>query len=123
MMHNENDKEQIRVNHMRPHLPGPLLQSRGESQRALIGLLLIASLTINAIAAGELPTLRHYRDLKVYSTSAPDKNQPARIVAQTQFINEGPIPLRINARLDSCNTLSFKGAQFDATLPPGKSNV
>ena len=44
---------------------------------ALIALLVLASLGTNAVAAGQLPALRRYRDLKVYSTSSPDKNQPA----------------------------------------------
>src|SRR5207253_8699746 len=90
---------------------------------ALIALLVLASLGTNAVAAGQLPALRRYRDLKVYSTSSPDKNQPERIVAQTQFVNEGPIPVRIVARLDACQNLSFKGAQFNAAVAPGQSKV
>src|SRR5436190_18055476 len=91
--------------------------------RAYIALFLLASLGTNAIAAGQLPALRRYRDLKVYSTSTPDKNQPERIVAQTQFVNEGTIPLKIKAQLGACQALSFKGAQFEDTVAPGQSKI
>src|SRR5438093_11242414 len=94
-----------------------------QSVVALIALLLLDSLATNAIAAGQLPTLRRYRDLKVYSTSAPDKSQPERIVAQTQFVNEGPIPLKIKAQLGACQALSFKGSQFEGTVAPGQSKI
>ncbi len=76
-------------------------------KHSLIALLLLASLSTNTMAAGRLPDLRRYRDLKVYSTSAPDRNEPERIVAQTQFVNEGPIPLRIQAQFDACPALGF----------------
>src|SRR5580765_1434383 len=89
----------------------------------LIVLLLLASPLTSATAAGQLPALRRYRDLKVYSTSARDKNQQERIMAQTEFVNEGPTPLRIVARLDACQTLSFKGGRFDETVAPGDSKV
>jgi hypothetical protein len=89
----------------------------------LITAILLSSLATSAIAADQLPALRRYRDLKIYSTSTPDKSQSERIVAQTQFVNEGPIPLRIVARLDAFQTLSFRGAKFDSTLAPGESKV
>ena len=87
----------------------------------LVALLFLDSLATNAIGAGELPALRRYRDLKVYTTSAPDKNQPERILARTQFVNEGPIPIRIKARLEGCQPLNFKGSQFDESVAPGQT--
>jgi hypothetical protein len=91
--------------------------------KGLTHFLLLVIFAITTSGADELPALRRYRDLKIYTTSAPDKQQPERIVAQTQLVNEGPIPLRIHARLDACESLGFKGAQFDGEIPPGQDKL
>jgi len=62
--------------------------------------LIIAATTSGAFAAGQLQAIRRYRDLKVYTTSKPDKQRPERIMARTQFVNEGRTTLRIDAKLD-----------------------
>ncbi len=85
-------------------------------------LLALISMMTTAIG-GQPPALRRYRDLKVYTTSAPEKNHPEQIVAKTEFVNEGRIPVRIRARLDACQTPSFKGATFEAAIAPGQSKL
>src|SRR5262245_27704844 len=99
-------------------LHSPILRNRRVTY-----FLLLFFLATNAFVAGELPALRRYRELKIYSTSAPDTQQPERIVAQTQFVNEGPIPIRIRAQLDACESLGFKGAEFDSEIPPGQNKL
>lgn len=79
------------------------------------------SMTVSAFAAGQLPALRRYRDLKVYSFSAPEKGHPSHILVKTQFVNQGPISLRIKSQLAACPKLSFKGSRFNGAVAPGKT--
>lgn len=89
----------------------------------IIAALMIAATTSGAFAAGQLPALRRYRDLKIYTTSKPDKKRPERIVARTQFVNEGPKALSISAKLNPCKTLRFTGASYHGSVAPGKTGV
>ncbi|MDO8587514.1 MAG: DUF4838 domain-containing protein [Armatimonadota bacterium] len=88
-----------------------------------IVLLAAASIAPSAFGAGRMPPLRRYRDLKVYTTSAPDKTRPGRILARTQFVNEGPRSLKLSARLNACRPIGFAGAGFARTVAPGKSVI
>src|SRR5690349_15171763 len=90
---------------------------------SLLNLLLVVCVAQTAMAAGQLPALRRYRDLKVYTTSMPDKNKAERILAHTQFLNEGPTKIRIHARLDPSDPLGFKGSKFEGALEPGEAKV
>jgi hypothetical protein len=75
------------------------------------------------LAAGHPPPLRRYRDLKVYTTSKPDKRHPNQIVARTQFVNEGPKPLRVAAQLSRCSAISFTGSRYSAAVKPGRIGI
>ena len=97
---------------------------QGMKEVGLAALLLaLAGTAQSTTSANQSQVVRRYRDLKVYTTSAPDKGKPAHIVARTQFVNEGPAPLRIAARLGACPALAFKGARFTGDAAPGKSVV
>jgi hypothetical protein len=85
--------------------------------------LIMTCVAQSAFAAGQLPPLRSYRDLKVYTTSAPDSRRPNRIVARTQFVNEGSKSLSISANLAACSALSFRGTRFSAVVKPGKTGL
>ena len=80
---------------------------------ALIGLL------AGAYAADSV--FPQYRDLKVYTTSTPDERNRARIIARTQFVNEGTAAVKVDARLTASRTLRLAGGQFTQTIPAGKS--
>jgi len=71
-----------------------------------------------ALAAPEFPA---YRDLAVYTTSAPDQARADRIIARTQFVNRGKQALRLSARLKAAKTLGFKGAKYSASVQPGET--
>jgi hypothetical protein len=91
--------------------------------RLIVGLVALVTLctALSAFAAGQMPGLRRYRDLKVYSFSTPEKGHPSHILVKTQFVNEGPTPLRIKSQLAACSTLSFKGSRFTGAVAPGKT--
>jgi len=76
---------------------------------------------IGARAAGKTPVFLNYRDLKIYTFSAPDANNPAKILARTQLVNEGDTAVKISARLDSSPTLKIAGGKFAGSIPAGKS--
>jgi len=80
-------------------------------------LLGLAGLTLAA------PTFPAYRDLAIYTTSAPDIANPAKIVARTQFVNRGKNVLRLSARLQPAKTLSFTGATYAARVQAGETAV
>jgi hypothetical protein len=69
------------------------------------------------------PAFPAYRELAVYTTSAPDAANPAKIIARTQFVNRGENPVRISARLQSAQQLGFRGASYAARLQPGQTAV
>jgi hypothetical protein len=71
------------------------------------------------MASARLPALRRYRDLRIYTTSGPDETQPDRIVATTQFVNEGSTRLEIDARLEPNLVLGFEGARYQGSVSPG----
>ena len=71
---------------------------------------LSTKVSANSMASARLPALRRYRDLRIYTTSGPDETQPDRIVATTQFVNEGSTRLEIDARLEPNLVLGFEGA-------------
>ena len=82
--------------------------------------LLFSLLTFMGLCAGARaadPVFPNYRDLKIYTTSLPDANNPARIIARTQFVNEGQLPLSIAAKIDSAKTLKITGDSWKRTLP------
>jgi len=83
----------------------------------LIGVLLFLAGSMAATAAPR------YRDLKIYTTSAPDAAKPAKILAQTQFINQGDAPVSIKVRLRGEPALNFTGRSFTRTIAAGKSAV
>ncbi|MHB0936789.1 MAG: DUF4838 domain-containing protein [Armatimonadota bacterium] len=78
----------------------------------ILGLLACLGLFIPAGAAPR------YRDLAVYTTSAPAAET---IVAKTQFVNRGRTPLKLAATLQPSPWIGFPGAQFTATVAPGKT--
>jgi hypothetical protein len=75
-------------------------------------LLLLASL---ADAATPFPG---YRALKVYSTSVPDAQDPAKIVASTLFRNQSDDAVTISAVLGAGKVLGFRGDRFTARIQP-----
>ena len=79
--------------------------------------LLLTAITLQAAA----PVFPNYRDLKVYTTSAPDAKNPAKIVACTQFVNEGKTAVKIGARLNASRMLRITGGKFAKSIPAGKS--
>ena len=62
-----------------------------------------------------------YRDFKIYSTSRPDPDDPARIVLTLEMRNEGGRPLRPSARLEPSPEAGFAGCEFERTIPPDSS--
>jgi len=64
-----------------------------------------------------------YRDLQVYTTSAPDKANPAQVIAATTFVNRGKAPQKIGATLNTEQAIGFTGAKTYVVLAPGKSAV
>jgi hypothetical protein len=85
---------------------------------ALAGTLLCLVGSMTATAAAP-----RYRDLKIYTTSAPDAGRPATIVAETAFHNQGTTALRIAARLTPSRALGFAGRRYSARIAPGQSAV
>jgi len=80
-----------------------------------------ALLLISAGFALAVPEFPAYRDLAIYTTSAPDKVNPDKIIARTQFVNRGKHVLRLSARLKAAQTLGFKGAKYSARVQPGQT--
>ena len=80
----------------------------------ILGLLACLVLFMPAGAAPR------YRDLAVYTTSAAEAG---KIVATTQFVNRGNTPLKLAATLQPSPPIGFAGAQFAATVAPGKTAV
>jgi len=76
---------------------------------------------IGVQAAGKAPAFPNYRDLKVYTTSAPDAKNPAKIIARTQFVNDGKTAVRIGAKLNASRALKIAGGRFAKSIPAGKS--
>jgi len=76
---------------------------------------------IGVQAAGKAPVFPRYRDLKVYTTSAPDAKNPAKIIARTQFVNDGKTAVRIGAKLNASRILKIAGGKFAGSIPAGKS--
>ena len=87
-------------------------------------LNLAALALLLALAAfAKAPAFPVYRNLKVYTTSAPDKTDPAKIVARTQFVNDGNKPVRIAARLNASPALKIAGGRFTGRVQPGRTAV
>lgn len=72
-------------------------------------------------SAGKAPGFPNFRDLKVYTTSEPDAKNPVKIVARTQFVNEGEKAVRIGAKLNPSRALKSTGGTFAKSIPSGKS--
>ena len=58
-----------------------------------------------------------YRDFKIYSTSKPDAEDPARVVLTVQMRNEGRRTLRTRVLLQPNAAAGFAGAEFEKALP------
>jgi len=91
----------------------------GSVAPALIFAFLLLCLTQLSTAAA--PAFPNYRDLKIYTTSAPDTKNPGKIVARTQFVNEGKTAVRIGARLKTSRVLKITGGRFAKSIQAGKS--
>src|SRR5688500_14638342 len=78
--------------------------------------LALLSLFTSRIAAA--PPER-YRDFKVYTTSAPDPNDPARIVATMKLMNGSKTPLNVHVSLDAAQAAGFAGGKHAAAVEPG----
>lgn len=76
----------------------------------------IASVCVTADAA---PPAR-YRDLKVYTTSAPHPSDANRIVATMQLVNNGKQPLDVIVALEPDQASGFGGTKFLGRIEPGK---
>jgi len=76
-------------------------------------LLILCVLPLLALAAPP------YRDLMVYTASAPATPEERAIAAETTLRNRGKTPLQVDARLQPCRALGFAGAQFTARIAPG----
>jgi len=87
------------------------------------GMSLATLLIILTGVARAVPVFPNYRDLAVYTTSAPDTINLAKIVAVTQFVNRGKETLRLSARLKPARALGFPGATYRTSLRPGKTAV
>jgi len=74
-------------------------------------------------AAARVSAFPDYRDLKVYTTSAPDAKNPARIIAHTEFVNAGQRAFRVSARLPASRAIGFTGGKFARAIAPGNSAV
>ena len=85
--------------------------------------LAVLLLGLAQLAPAAPPAVPKYRDLKVYTTSAPDATNAAKIVARTEFQNHGAASVRVAASLKGCPAIKFKGARFTKTLAAGKSAV
>jgi len=77
---------------------------------------LLACLALFA-PAGAAP---RYRDLAVYTTSAPEAG---KIVAQTQFVNRGATPVKLAATLKPSPAIGFAGGRFSAAVGAGETTV
>jgi len=88
--------------------------------RLVLTTLLLAT-GFEVVAA--TPSFPRYRDLKVYTTSMPDKVNPVKIIARTQFINEGQRVQRVSARLNPSPVMKVNGRTFAGSIRPGKSAV
>jgi len=84
-------------------------------------LACVLALLLSGLALQAASAFPNYRDLKVYTTSAPDKKNPAKIVARTQFVNEGKAVVRIGAKLNASQTLKISGGKFAGSIPAGKT--
>ncbi|MHB0939041.1 MAG: DUF4838 domain-containing protein [Armatimonadota bacterium] len=83
-------------------------------------LVCALALLLAVVAVQAAPVFPRYRDLQVYTTSAPDKKNPAKIVAVTTFVNRGKAPLKIAATINKEKAVGFAGVRFYGTLAPGK---
>jgi len=83
-------------------------------------LFLLLALCSQAVLSAP-STAHRYRDLKIYTTSAPDAKNPAKIIAVTQFVNEGQASMTVKARLKPSRALKISGGGFSKTLPAGKN--
>ena len=84
-------------------------------------LILVFALLCLPQIAGAATAFPRYRDLKIYTSSAPDAKNPAKIVAHTEFINQGTTAVRLTAVLKTCPALKFAGGRFSKRIAPGKS--
>jgi hypothetical protein len=89
-------------------------------KQALIIVLLTALLGMKVLAE-KAPAFPNYRDLKIYTTSTPDTENPARIIARTEFVNDGKTAIKISARLNGAGALQFAGGNFSKRITAGKS--
>jgi len=87
--------------------------------RSLSLSALLLGLTALALAA----PFHAYRDLAVYTTSAPDPAHAERIVARTQFVNRGTQAVRLAARIWPAKTLGFKGMKYTSLVKAGETAV
>ncbi|MHB9110280.1 MAG: DUF4838 domain-containing protein [Armatimonadota bacterium] len=84
---------------------------------------LLLLLLLGAAGITAQPRFPRYRDLQVYTTSAPEQGNPAKIVAATTFVNRGKAALKIGAMLKAEPAVGFAGTKHYVVLAPGKSAV
>ena len=89
----------------------------------ICAVVLCCLLIESAIPGAPAPAHLRYRDLKIYTTSAPDAKNPAKIMAQTQLLNQGAAPLTLAVGLNPCPALNFRGSAFSRTVGAGKRVV
>jgi len=103
--------------------PGSKGGHMGRFLRGYAGIcaVLLCCAAVNAAGAGRV--FPRYRDLKIYTTSAPDAKNAATIRVRTQLLNQGDAPVRIGVRLQAAPALQYGGGSFTRTLAAGKSAV
>ena len=91
-------------------------------KRLCVALVFIGVVCVRALAAApptrpaDLP--EHYRDFKIYATSAPDPADPAHIVVTIKMLNEGKKPLDVHVGLEPNERAGLTADRFDAVLAP-----
>jgi len=100
-----------------------MLDHRQLSGSVFPALVFALLLCLSQPASAVTPAFPKYRDLKVYTTSAPEAANAAKIVARTEFQNHGTNALRVSATLKACPAIKFPGGKFTKTIAAGKSAV
>jgi hypothetical protein len=64
-----------------------------------------------------------YRDLQLYTTSAPDPADAGRVVATMRVVNRGALALDLRMNLDANPAAAFAGSTFEARVEAGKEGA
>lgn len=67
------------------------------------------------------PAFPNYRDLQLYTTSAPVEGNPAKIAATITFVNRGAALMKLGVTLKAEQAVGFAGGKSYMLIPPGKS--